>query len=107
MMQAGDSKANLPLAGKGAFVAGGAGGLGRAMVAAFAEQGAGVAVADLADRSGEGGEIARQLPQAIGVRLDVRDSASIRSAIQDAVDGLGSIDVVVCNAGLNVRKPTL
>ena len=38
---------------------------------------------------------------------DVRDSASIRSAVQKTVDGLGSLDIMVCNAGLNVRTPAL
>ena len=32
---------------------------------------------------------------------------SIRQAVQAAVDALGGLDVMVCNAGLNVRKPTL
>ena len=93
--------------GRVAFITGGAGGLGQAMAAAFAAQGAAVAVADLPQRRHEVDQIAGGLPRALGVSLDVADSASIRHAVQDVVDALGSLDVMVCNAGLNVRKPTL
>jgi 2-deoxy-D-gluconate 3-dehydrogenase len=41
------------------------------------------------------------------VGLDVTDATSIRHAVQEARDRLGAVDVMVCNAGLNVRKPTL
>ncbi len=93
--------------GKVACITGGAGGLGQAMASAFAAQGAAVALADLPQRRQEVDRIARGLPRALGVSLDVTDSASIRRAIQDVCEGLGAIDVMVCNAGLNVRKPTL
>src|SRR6266571_3575662 len=99
--------ASMPLAGKVAFITGAAGGLGQAMTRAFAGQGAAVALADLPERLDELGESARQLPRAQAVGLDVRDSASIRTAVQTAVDALGSVDIMVCNAGLNVRKSAL
>ncbi len=99
--------ASMPLAGKVAFITGAAGGLGQAMTRAFAGQGAAVALADLPERLDELGDSARQLPRAQTVGLDVRDSASIRTAVQTAVDALGSVDIMVCNAGLNVRKSAL
>jgi len=95
------------MAGKVAFITGGAGGLGQAMARAFAAQGAAVALADLAGRADELHELARGLPRALGVTLDVRDPASIRHAVQATVDRLGGLDVMVCNAGLNVRKAAL
>ena len=95
------------MARKVAFITGGAGGLGQAMAEAFAADGAGVAVADLPERSGELDAIAARLPRAVGVGLDVRDPASIQRAVQTAAERLGSVDVMVCNAGLNVRKPAL
>lgn len=94
----------LPLAGKVAFVTGAVGGLGRAMTQAFADQGAAVAVADLPDRTDELQALAGGLPQGLGLSLDVRDSTSIRKAVAATVEGLGSLDIMVCNAGLNVRK---
>jgi 2-deoxy-D-gluconate 3-dehydrogenase len=102
-----DEPASMPLAGKVAFITGAAGGLGQAMTRAFAAQGAAVALADLPERANDLGELAQQFPHALAVGLDVRDSASIRNAVQAAVDGLGSLDIMVCNAGLNVRKPAL
>ena len=95
------------LAGKVAFITGGAGGLGQAIAQAFAADGAAVAVADLPERSGEVDGIATRLPRAVGVGLDVRDPASIQRAVQTAAERLGSVDVMVCNAGLNVRRPSL
>ena len=77
------------------------------MARAFAAHGAAVALADLPGRAYQLDELARRLPQALGVTLDVRDSASIRQAVQATVDGLGSLDIMVCNAGLNVRKTAL
>ena len=94
-------------AGKVAFITGGAGGLGQAMAAAFTEQGATVALADLPSRADELTPVAARLPRAVPVQLDVRDSASIRAAVQEAVNRVGSLDIMVCNAGLNVRKPSL
>src|SRR5260370_21575776 len=90
--------ASASLAGKVAFITGGAGGLGQAMARAFAAQGAAVALADLPDRANELDELAHGLPKARGVTLDVRDSASIRNAVQATVDGLGALDIMVCNA---------
>ena len=95
------------LSGKVAFITGGAGGLGQAIASAFAEQGAAVALADLPGRASELAVLASRLPRAVSVHLDVREPASIGAAVQAAVDRLGSVDVVVCNAGLNVRKPSL
>src|SRR5918912_2655713 len=95
------------LSGKVAFISGGAGGLGRAMAEAFSAAGAAVAVADLAGRRDELEAVASRLSHAAAIRLDVRDLTSIADAVAQTVDRLGSLDVMVCNAGLNVRKPAL
>jgi NAD(P)-dependent dehydrogenase (short-subunit alcohol dehydrogenase family) len=95
------------LAGKVAFVTGAAGGLGQAIADALAEQGAAVALADLAARGDELDALASRLPSAIGVRIDVRESETLHAAVKETANRLGSVDVVVCNAGLNVRKPSL
>ncbi len=41
------------------------------------------------------------------VALDVREPGSIRDAVQAAVDAWGTLDIMVCNAGINIRKPSL
>ena len=100
------------LQGKVALVTGGSGGLGTAIATAFVARGASVALADLPSRAAQVDELARTLSvagglKAVGVQLDVREPASIRSAVDAVVAALGSLDIVVCNAGLNVRKPSL
>ncbi|HLZ27072.1 MAG TPA: glucose 1-dehydrogenase [Chloroflexota bacterium] len=97
----------MSLDGKVALVTGGAGGLGQAIATALSAQGAAVAVADLPARRRDVDALASNLPRAVGVSLDVTDAASIRAAVQATTSALGSLDVMVCNAGLNVRKPTL
>lgn len=72
------------LAGKRAFVTGGASGIGAATTERFREEGAEVVVADLV-----GGD----------VEVDVRSEASVAAAVAAAVERLGGLDVAVCNAG--------
>ncbi len=47
--------------------------------------------------------VAAELPRAVGLPLDVRDPASVRNAIERLWADLGSIDMVVNNAGLGMR----
>ena len=100
------------LGGKVAFITGGSGGLGRAIAASLAAQGAAIALADLPNRTSEVDGLARDLHaqhrvEALGVPLDVRDPSTIRAAVEDTVAQLGGLDIGVCNAGLNVRKASL
>ena len=100
------------LEGKIAFVTGGSGGLGSAIARALAAQGAAIALADLPARSSQLESLASQLRtesgcNAVGVQLDVRDPGSIRASVEQTVARLGGVDIAICNAGLNVRKPSL
>ncbi|HEY1293921.1 MAG TPA: glucose 1-dehydrogenase [Chloroflexota bacterium] len=100
------------LDGKVAFVTGGSGGLGAAIATALADQGAAVAVADLPSRSAQVSALVDRLQSnrhahAAGIELDVRHPSSIRAAVEQTVAQLGGLDIGVCNAGLNVRKPSL
>src|ERR1051326_8543050 len=90
-----------------ALVTGAAGGLGQAIAAAFAAEGTALVLADLSSRGAELEELAEKLGSAIAIGVDVREPETLHAAAQAAVDRLGSLDVVVCNAGLNVRKPSL
>lgn len=84
------------------LVTGGTSGLGRAMAAALAANGATVA---LTGRSGEhAAAVAETLPgAAFGLALDVRDEASVTAAVDAAWTRLGGIDLLVNNAGLGMR----
>jgi len=52
-------------------------------------------------------EIADLGRRSISVCLDVRNEASIHSAIAEAEQAFGRIDILVNNAGMNIRKPAV
>jgi 2-deoxy-D-gluconate 3-dehydrogenase len=45
--------------------------------------------------------------ESLGVRLDVRELGSVGGAVEETVSALGSLDIIVCNAGVNVRRASL
>jgi NAD(P)-dependent dehydrogenase (short-subunit alcohol dehydrogenase family) len=89
------------LAGKVAFVTGGARGIGRAIVEKFAEEGALVTFVDLDDAAGR--EVVRALnPEVVEFRrADVTAEGDVRRAIEAVAGARGTIDVLVNNAGVN------
>jgi NAD(P)-dependent dehydrogenase (short-subunit alcohol dehydrogenase family) len=80
----------LGLDGRRVVIAGGAGGFGTALTAAFTGAGAKVAVIDAA--AGD------------HIVADLRDADAARSAVQQAREQLGGIDVLVHAVGINRRK---
>jgi NAD(P)-dependent dehydrogenase (short-subunit alcohol dehydrogenase family) len=94
---------SLSLTNRVAVVTGGARGIGRATVAAFAASGAKVIVADidLAAASATAGELGAE-----AVALDVANEAQVKSAIATIVKRYGHINILVNNAGTGARNPT-
>jgi NAD(P)-dependent dehydrogenase (short-subunit alcohol dehydrogenase family) len=84
------------LAGKTAFITGGAGGIGFGMGRAFVAEGMRVALADLNEADVSGFEPG----SAMTVRLDVTDVESVRAAVATVTEHFGAIDVVCANAGI-------
>ena len=100
----------LSLHGRAALVTGGAQGLGKAIALRLAESGASVAIADLDEqRSNDAAQdiTSRFGTPAIGVRMDVTDSASVEAAAMAATDTFGRLDVWVNNAGVFPSTPLL
>jgi rhamnulose-1-phosphate aldolase/alcohol dehydrogenase len=92
------------LAGRVAFVTGGAGGIGSAVARSLASRGACVVVCDF-DEEGAG-DVAGSLPEpGIPARADVTDEGEVALASRHAVLEYGGVDVVVSNAGLASSAP--
>lgn len=97
------------LDGKVALVTGGSKGLGRAMAQALAEAGANIA---LCSRSAEeAAQAAQEITEATGRKAagfyaDVTDRASVLDLKSRCEATFGQVDILLNNAGVNVRKPT-
>src|SRR5258707_12338700 len=91
--------AHLDLRGKIVAINGGARGIGLATANAFARRGALVAIGDL---DAAGARVAAEGigKNAIGLALDVTDRASFESFLSEVEHRLGSLDVMVTNAGI-------
>ena len=87
---------------KVAIVTGGARGIGGAIAAAFAAEGADVVIADRLGEDVAGpvlDAVATAGRRALFVNTDVSDEASVRAMVDRAYDEFGEIDVLVNNAG--------
>jgi 2-dehydro-3-deoxy-D-gluconate 5-dehydrogenase len=94
------------LHGKAAIVTGGNGGIGLGIARGLGLAGAAVALAGRNEDKTRGAvaELEAQGIQAIGVRVDVTDAEQVRQAIDATTGAFGGLDILVANAGTNVRK---
>jgi 3-oxoacyl-[acyl-carrier protein] reductase len=81
------------------FVTGASRGIGRATVAALAEEGMRMAIGYREDKEGAAGASALW-PGSIVVRIDVTSAESVAGAFDEIEQTLGSVEVLVNNAGL-------
>jgi rhamnulose-1-phosphate aldolase/alcohol dehydrogenase len=92
------------LAGRVAFVTGGAGGIGSAVARSLASEGACVVVCDLDEEGAR--EVSDELPQpSIAARADVTNEDEVINAYRRTVLAYGGVDVIVSNAGLASSAP--
>lgn len=90
------------LSGKVAIVTGAANGIGRAIAHAYADQGAKVMLADVAEEAGEkvAAEIADRGGEAMFRYCDVGERLDVRNLVCAATDAWDRVDILVNNAGV-------
>jgi NAD(P)-dependent dehydrogenase (short-subunit alcohol dehydrogenase family) len=95
------------LEGKAALISGAGQGLGAAIAALFAGEGAAVFIGDLNAETGSSTAAAIHAKggRAVFLALDVTDEESWKAAIAQAEKEAGRLDILVNNAGINIREP--
>jgi len=95
--------------GKKAFVSGASRGLGRQFANALAKAGADVAITSrtLSSLENTSKELEAKGAKCVPIEMDVLDLESIKTAANKAEQELGRIDILINNAGCNIRKPAL
>lgn len=98
----------MELNGKVAFVTGGGRGIGRETCLLLASHGADIAICARSEQ--ECMEVAQTIESKYAVKTvvvicDVSDAASVQQAVQKVESTLGSIDILINNAGAMLMKP--
>lgn len=97
------------LAGRIAYVTGGAGGIGGATAQRLLGEGACLVIADI-DETALNERVAaitkcHGRDAAIGVKLDVTDEGAVVASFEEAARAFGGVDIVVSNAGIASASP--
>ena len=91
------------LQGRRALITGGDSGMGRAAAIAYAREGADVAINYYPTEESDAREVIELIKaegrKAIAIPGDIRDVTFCRKLVEQAVDGLGGLDILVSNAG--------
>jgi len=94
------------LKGRVAIVTGGNGGIGLGMAKGLAGAGARVVVAARNQEKSRVAvdELTRLGGEALALAMDVADETSVVTGVRSVVDRFGRLDVLINNAGINIRK---
>ncbi len=100
------NKGLFDLTGRVAIVTGGNGGIGLGMARGLAAAGASIVIAGRNQAKSEAAvtELATGGAKAIAVTVDVNDSAAVKAMVADTLKAFGRVDILINNAGMNVRK---
>jgi rhamnulose-1-phosphate aldolase/alcohol dehydrogenase len=97
------------LAGRIAYVTGGAGGIGGATAQRLLSEGACVVVADIDEKALDERVVAIKKrygrDAAIGIKLDVTDESAVIASFEETARAFGGVDIVVSNAGIASASP--
>lgn len=94
------------LDGRNVLVTGGASGIGLATVRRFLEEGAAVCVLDRDPVACS--RVREEIPRlSAAIEADVTDLGQVRSAFDLSAETMGSVDVVINNAGISIRHDFL
>ncbi len=97
------------LAGKVAFITGGAGGIGKATANRFLQDGACVVIADIDETALAAAHkelaAAHGADQVRSLKLDVTDEAGVDHSFRESAVEFGGVDVLVSNAGISSSAP--
>jgi NAD(P)-dependent dehydrogenase (short-subunit alcohol dehydrogenase family) len=99
------------LLGRRALITGGDSGIGRAAAIAFAREGADVAISYLPAEEPDAREVVQLIQnagrKAVALPGDIRDAAFCRQMVDNAVSGLGGLDILVSNAARQHTTPSI
>jgi NAD(P)-dependent dehydrogenase (short-subunit alcohol dehydrogenase family) len=99
------------LKGRRALITGGDSGMGRAAAIAYAREGADVAINYLQAEEPDASEVIQLIKDAgrVGVAIpgDLRDRMFCKRLVDEAVEKLGGLDIVVCNAGRQQSRASI
>jgi NAD(P)-dependent dehydrogenase (short-subunit alcohol dehydrogenase family) len=99
------------LAGRRALITGGDSGMGRAAAIAYVREGADIAINYFPTEEPDAREVIQLIKGAgragFPIPGDLREEAFCRHLVGDAVQKLGGLDIVVCNAGRQQSKPSI
>jgi len=100
---------HFDLSGKVALITGGSKGIGKCIAMDLAQAGAKVVIVSRHPEEGRkiAQEIGKSCSPAMALYADISRPDTLLPMVEAAVDRMGKIDILINNAGTNIRKPAL
>ena len=97
----------MSVKGKVALITGAASGIGKRIAEVLADNGAHIAIADINQAAAQAAadEVKARGVNATAVVMDVTDEAAVEAGVEKTVRDLGSVDILVSNAGIQIVNP--